>query len=456
MSRERSLAKNTLILSIGAFFPKLVSIITLPILTGVLTKNEYGSYDLIVTLASLFLPIITLQIQSAAFRFLIDARKDQKTVNAIISNIMAFTIPVSVAGLIVLYLFIPGIPAFTKLLVCAYYFFDILYVSLQQVTRGLSYHIYYSISAIVLSLLNLLSILLFVSKFLMGLNGILISLIVSYAAATLFLSFKIRNKWTFTFSLVSLTELKHMLSYSWPMVFNNLSSWILRLSDRLIITLFLGVRANAIYAVACKIPNLLLIAQSTFTMAWHENAVIASKDEDAANYYSKMYDYIFSIIAGITALLIAATPVLFHFLVRGSYDEAYKQMPLLFIGTMFCCLSAFQGGIYVAYSKTKDVGLTTAAAAVINLLINLLLVKEIGITAASVATLISYFALTAFRMHDLQKIIHVEYQYVKNISVSFILTGICILSAVNSLYMNILNAVIALILCGILVVTQKK
>ena len=77
MSREGKLAKNTLILSIGTFLPKLASIITLPVLTGCLTQSEMGTYDVILILESLFLPTATLQIQTAAFRFLIDARDDK-------------------------------------------------------------------------------------------------------------------------------------------------------------------------------------------------------------------------------------------------------------------------------------------------------------------------------------------------------------------------------------------
>ena len=56
MSREGKLAKNTLIISIGTFLPKLASFITLPILTGYLTQVEYGTYDLITILVSLLLP----------------------------------------------------------------------------------------------------------------------------------------------------------------------------------------------------------------------------------------------------------------------------------------------------------------------------------------------------------------------------------------------------------------
>ena len=68
MSREKEFVKNSAILSIGTIFPKITSIITLPIITGCLTKADYGIYDLITVSVLLVLPVATLQMQAAAFR----------------------------------------------------------------------------------------------------------------------------------------------------------------------------------------------------------------------------------------------------------------------------------------------------------------------------------------------------------------------------------------------------
>ena len=62
MSREGKLAQNTLILSIGTFLPKFAALVTLPILTGYLTKEEMGTYDLVTVLVSLILPSATLKL----------------------------------------------------------------------------------------------------------------------------------------------------------------------------------------------------------------------------------------------------------------------------------------------------------------------------------------------------------------------------------------------------------
>ena len=75
MSKERTLAKNTIIVSIGKISTQLISFLLLPLYTAYLSTNEYGTVDLLNTLISLIIPIISLKIDQGIFRFLIDERK---------------------------------------------------------------------------------------------------------------------------------------------------------------------------------------------------------------------------------------------------------------------------------------------------------------------------------------------------------------------------------------------
>ena len=178
MNREKALAKNTLILSIGEFLPKFSSIITLPIITGGLTKAEMGTYDLISTLVSLFLPVATLQIQSAAFRFLIDVRKEKKETKRIITNIICFILPTSFIALVILYFCIESLSPVIRCLICLYFFSDILMLSMQQIVRGLSNNKLYSTSSVTISFSNMLLIVLTISIGKQGLVGVLASILI--------------------------------------------------------------------------------------------------------------------------------------------------------------------------------------------------------------------------------------------------------------------------------------
>lgn len=450
MNREKQLAKNTLVISFGTILPKLVNVITLPIITACLTKAEYGEYDLISTLVFLILPITTLQIHSAAFRYLIDCRNNAAESKKIISTLLSFVLIVSTITIVVIGIVMNWYHWETRILICAYFYADMFFLVLQQIARGLSKNNLYSISAIFNAGINLVVIFMTLKMFNLGLNGVLIALVMAAVGGCLFLMITL-NIWTFfSFTDFNIRVLKELLNYSWPMIPNNISGWILRLSDRLVITFFLGAEANAVYAVANKIPNLLSTFQSTFTYAWQENASLAAQDGDADCYYSNIFDSVFDMLVGIMALLIAGTPIMFKLLIRGNYDSAYEQMPILFMGMFFSSISSILGGIYIAHKRTRSVGLTTVSAAVIHIIIDLLFVNSIGITAGSVSTLISYLLLVIYRMYDVRKFQKIKFKLKKILILTIVLFGMCLICEKKDIVLNIFNLIAGIAIAFVL------
>lgn len=444
MKREEKLIKNTIILAIGTFLPRVASFIVLPILTGYMTQEEFGTYDLITVLVGLLLPAVTLQIQTAAFRFLIDIRGDIKEEKRIVTNIFVFTLPVSIAALIILYFSLFQLDPLVRWLICIYFIFDILVSTARQIVRGLSRNMDFSVSAIIGSCGRLVFALIFVLWLRTGLVGATLTLIASVAAEFLYLMIKTRMHKYIDLSLTSKDSIKQMLKYSWPMVPNSMSMWVMRVSDRLVVTFFMGVAANAVYSVANKIPQLLTVAQTTFNMAWQENASIASKDDDAPAYYSQMFRAVFDFMAGVFGLLVAATPILFALLIRGDYGEAYYQMPILFLAMFFFSIAGYLGGVYVAYKKTTSVGITTALAAVCNLVFDIATIQWIGLYAASGSTLISYLFLCVYRMIDLKKFVDIKYDMKRIIVVLLILTAMSGLCFARNTICDVLNIAVGI------------
>lgn len=450
MSREKRFAKNTFILAVGTFFPKFAIFITLPVITANMTKSEYGTYDLVLILVALVLPAATLQIQSAAFRFLIDKRNDESEKITIVSNIFAFIIPTSIVALLVMFAFLNNQPLSLRIGICAYFFFDIVSNANKQIIRGLSKNFSYAISAFISAGGQIVLIFLLVWKFKLGLLGGVISLCVAefLSGTYLLISGKIYKYIDFT--KISKAKLKELMAYSWPMVPNILSQWVISVSDRLVITAVMGVAANAVYAAAYKIPSILSFAQSTFNIAWQENASIVSNDSDVINYYSKMFSALFNMVAGGMAVLIGATPLLFKLLIKGDYADAYNQIPILYMGIFFFCLSSFWGGIFVAFKKTKIIGITTVIAALSNILINVLAIRFIGLYSASIATLVSYILLCILRLIGVQKIIKLIYNIKHILVIVMILAIQCFLCFQQTFIYNITNIIIGSILCIVL------
>ena len=446
MSREKDFAKNTVILGLGRFLPKLVSLVTLPIVTANLTKAEYGVYDLLVTLVSLLIPVATLQIQSAAFRFLIDHRKDEQRKGEIISGIYAVSAPIAAIISVGIAIYFEDVSMTSRVLIGLYFLLDTFYQTTSQCIRGLGANKDYAIASVLVSVIDGVGIVLGVQLAKRGLEGVLLAVVIAHFVATVFMMLRTNVFRYLRITQVKGAAIKEMLAYSWPMVPNNLSTWVLKLSDRLVITAFLGIEANAVYAVANKIPNLLNIAQQVMVMAWHENASIAVKDPDADKYYSSMFDRIFCLLVGCTAILIACTPIMFWLLIRGDYDDAYIQIPILIMGTFFFTISSFQGGIYIAHKRTKNVGVTTMVAAAINLIIDLLFVNVIGVTAGSVSTLTAYFVLFVYRAIDVKKFQPIRYNVRKIIGLLAIIAAMLILCSLRIMWVDVLNIVMGILI----------
>ena len=445
MSREKNLVKNTFVLSIGTFLPKLATFITLPILTGCLTKEEYGTYDLIAVLASLLLPAVTLQLQTAAFRYLIDCRDDEEKKKDIITNIYLFIFATSIITLIITYFVLSKYDSTLRIFICLYFLADILANAARQVVRGLSANMSYSVSAILASLGKMVFAIVFVWYLNIGLLGATIALFASELISLIYLFIRQRMFRYISLRYFSFSTLKELLGYSWPIVPNQMSLWVMQLSDRLVVTTFMGVAVNAVYAVANKLPSLLTLAQNTFTMAWHENASIASKDKDAGAYYSSMFRAYYDLIAGFLGVLIALTPLLFKLLVRSNYDEAYNHIAILYMALFFRSLCSFFGGIYVAYKKTKSVGITSMLAAICNLAVDLSMIHFIGLYAASGSTLISYVFLFAYRVRDVKKFVNINYDYKHIIVVMLIMVLECVLCIMRFWAFDLVNIVLSVI-----------
>ena len=90
MNKEKKLIKNTFIVSIGKICTSFITFLLLPLYTYKLSTAEYGIVDLLNTLVSLLLPVVTFQIERATFRQLIDSRNNNENTEEVITTSIVF------------------------------------------------------------------------------------------------------------------------------------------------------------------------------------------------------------------------------------------------------------------------------------------------------------------------------------------------------------------------------
>ena len=72
MDKYKKLASNTIIFAIGTFSSKVLSFLLMPFVTRMMGAGDYGAADLVQQTVNVLIPIVTLQVNSAALRFALD------------------------------------------------------------------------------------------------------------------------------------------------------------------------------------------------------------------------------------------------------------------------------------------------------------------------------------------------------------------------------------------------
>lgn len=446
-NREKNLFTSVFILLFGTVIPKFTSIITLPIITSVLTKTSLGSYDLILTSGAMLLPIVTMQIHAGAFRFLIDADREESK-KSIITNTVIFSLIFLIATLLLSLIVLVQLSLDSLMMICIFMYLssDVIINVVKQFARGLSNTKIYSQSTVLNSIFELVTIFILFKIDNLNLFTAVLALVLGQLLASLYIVIKLKLITFLNYKFISLKVIKDLLNYSWPLVPSSFSSWVISASDKFLIAAFLDIEAVAINAIAVKLPNLFSYAQNAFNLAWQENASSSILDTDSSDYYSKIFNEIHSILVSLMSIIIALTPVIFFVLIKGDYDDAYSLMSIRFIAALFSSMSAYLGGIYIALKKSKNMGITTMITAIVSFLFNFILISHIGLHATAISCLISYILLFVYRAINIQNHIKITFNYSKIISLTFILILMAYFCSLRNYYTNLINIFISLVL----------
>ena len=444
-NKNSEFIKNTIILFIGKFTTQFMALLLLPLFTRYLLTEDYGLVDLIQTYITLFVPILTLRIDSAIFRFLIDKRDDEKGKRKELSNFFIILICMLLLTSVILMILL----VFVNIKYFPFAVINIIILMISnvflQILRGLGKNKEYSIASIITAVSIFLFNILFILKYRYDASSILISSSIANIFCIVYVV-KVTN----LFKYIDLKEydkkeIKAILKYSIPMIPNALSWWVVSVSDRTIISVFLGVAYNGIYSISCKFANVLNSAFLIFAMSWQESASLHINDEDREQFFSLIINRLLFLFGSLSLLIVVLLPFVFNILIGNAYIDSYKYIPILLYANTWNVLIGLIGGIYVAKKKTKQIANTTIVSAIINLIIHFLLIMRCGLYAACISTLISYMAMGFYRYFDCKKYVNIKIDFVKIFMFTTIFIFSTVLYNMNNLYLNIANLICVLV-----------
>ncbi len=453
MNKKKQFAKTTIIIFFGKVCTQLISFFLLPLYTAYLATEEYGIVDLIQTYVTLFVPIITMELEMSIFRFLIDSRGKDKDTKTLISNNF-YVLCISLTLFSIIYFIVTSfidIPfrfiIWIDIVVC------VLSGNFLQIARGFGQTLDFSISCILTGITTVVSNIFLICYVGMQAEGMIISMALANFICSLYLFIRLKLLPKIDFKLVDHKLLKDMYKYSIPLVPNGISWWIVNVSDRTIVSFVLGASFNGLYAISNKFPTIISSLTGIFNLSWSESASLHINSPDRDEFFSDIANTVMKLFVALGVGMIACMPFVFPIMIDSKYDGAYNYIPPLVLATVFNVAICLYSQIYLAKKMSKQVASTTIMGAIINILINVIFIKFIGLYAACISTAISYFAMFIYRHIDLKKYMNLKYEkglFIK----SFLITVFAfVFYYYNHFYTNIFSLIIV---CIYAFVTNRK
>lgn len=398
MNKYKRLVGNSVIFAIGNLGSKLMQFIMIPLYSYTLTTTEYGKVDFLTTVVSLLLPIFSLDIFDAVFRYALDKDDNkQETLN----TSLLFTLVISLITIpiaIFLQAVIKDYPIiYTDLALVSSMFFSLISNYARAVNFIREFAIAGIINSIVMGGLNF--ILLFFMH--LGMNGYLISMASGMFAALAYLVLACNFWKDFAVTYYKKQKLREMLKYSTPLVPNLLAWWLNSTSDRAFILLFVGASANGIYAMASKIPNILSTLMTIFLQSWQISVVEEYKNDEGKKFITNVFQVFLTAIFIIALGILMFLKPIFHILVSRSYYIGWKVAPFLLLSIIYSNIASFLGTIYTATKQTVPIMYTTVIGAIINVIFSVILIPLMGINGAAIANIISFAVVSCLRFKDI-------------------------------------------------------
>lgn len=415
MGRYRYLIKNIGLLTLSSFATKLLSFFLVPLYTNVLSTSEYGTYDLFNTTISLLVPLLTLDIQEAVLRFSMDASADQNKIWYVGCRYSVFSSLIVFSGL-----------AFNRVtgLIPILHRYEVEFFLLYTLTAFAGVILYFSrgigkiadlsIAGVISSIVMIFCNIFFLLVLKIGLYGYFWASILGVAAQDIYLLIRVKIWKNYKYYKHDKKLQKEMTKYSKPMIANAISWWINNASDRYIVTWLCGVKVNGIYSVSYKIPSIMAILQSIFSQAWTLSATKEFDKEDKQNFFINIYNtYNFLLVIACSLLIFMDKP-LAKMLFAKDFYTAWKYAPFLMISTIFSGMAAFLGGILSALKKSDQFAKSSVITAVVNTVLNVVLVVFIGPSGAAISTAFAYYLMWLIRLKQVKKCINLRVNFIRD------------------------------------------
>lgn len=402
-TKYKRLITDTIVFALGNLGSKVILFFMVPLYTNFLSTEEYGTSDLVFTVAQLIVPFVSLVIFDAVLRFGLAKNADKKSVlkSSFIVIIIGSIVTIAITPLFRFYEPLAEWRWYLCIYVVLTMIGNVELNYLKMIDKNKAYAIISVLHTLVLASANIVLL----ANLHWGIRGYLLSTILGSLTTVVLATFAGHILLALRDGKVDKVLLKEMVVFSSPLILNNVSWWVIQSSDKIMIEAMIGAATLGLYTAATKIPSLINVIISIFSQAWGISSIREFETSNDKGFYSEIFVSYSVIGFGAAVLINAVVKPFMSIYVADAFAESWRFVPLLLVSASFSAVASYFGSLYGALKKSVNNMLSTLCAAVVNIIVNYVCILWFGAWGAIIGTVTAYFILAIYRMLDVLRFI---------------------------------------------------
>ena len=387
--------KDLSLYSLEPFFFKLISFILIPVYTAYLLPSDFGALQFILTVGAFLRSFTQMGLNTAFWKF-----RSKSKISGIFSIPLIVLITQFYIGIIILSLGIIISFSFNfnniTLNFVLLYFLALLiklitenYLLVCRANHNPKKYLTISIlQSIILFSLNIY----FVKYLRFNFQGVILAYLFSFLISSLLFFVFMKKDYV---GKISFKLSAKMIRFGYPIMISNFFVLILSISDRWFLKTFSSDYELGLYSYGYKFADLILaFLIQTFQTAWIPIAWKIFSLDNGKDIFVKAQKVFFFLLPIVSFLMLAFIIIIGKWsTINNSYLAGFQIIYLIAFSHVFYGFYSFSVmGIYFTENTNKIVHINLISA-LINVLLNIILIPAYGMIGSAIATFVSYMFL---------------------------------------------------------------
>lgn len=449
---KNSLLKNFLSFSIGGYIALAIGFFTTPIITRMISPEQYGISSIFTVAVNICILICGLGLDQGFVRHFYE--EDEKKRDSLLYS--CIKIPVLLT--LLMSFFIIFFRKKISLFLFQEYNFEMIIVFILMIFLSLINRFsilivrmnqkakLFSLFQILTQISNFIFIILFFKNYGNNYKTLVIAGIMSLFLVTVISIITERKNWIYSKENGKFSS-KELIKYSLPLSITMALNWVFSSGDKIVIKYFSTLTELGLYAAAFKIVALLNIIQTGFTTFWTPVAYERhEKNKDEKIFFEKIHEYM-SFFMFLVAVILLMGKDLLIMILGPKYALASDIMPMLTLMPIMYTISETTVLGINFHKKTKYHLYISISVAILNIVGNILLVPKFGAKGAAISTGLSYIVFFSLRTYFSLKFIKFNFNLKRFYSIVLMLV-------IFAIYLSFYNNIIVIFKSGIVIISS--